>query len=144
MTARLKVARSGQRRPSGSRETTDTFMTVVSVYAPTAKAPSAVKLKFADELQDVLDTVPHSDVLILLGDFNACFGKRDTENSIWSGVIGNLIIDNVNEAVEEFLEFCEIYVPTYHHEHLVQKERHASRHWHRLPCHSLSCSALWS
>ena len=110
MTARLKVARSGQRRPSGSRETTDTFMMVVSVHASTAKAPPGVKQKFADELQDVLGTVPHSDFLILLGDFNAWVGKRDTENSIWSGVIGNLIIDNVNEAGEEFLEFCAIYM----------------------------------
>ena len=37
--ARLKLSRAGQRRPGGSRETRSSFLSVVSVYAPTAKAP---------------------------------------------------------------------------------------------------------
>ena len=39
VTARLKLARLGQRMIGGSRERSDTFVTVISVYAPTAKAP---------------------------------------------------------------------------------------------------------
>ena len=41
--ARLKVVCGGQRRPGGSRETSSTYLSVVSVYAPTAKAPPGVK-----------------------------------------------------------------------------------------------------
>ena len=44
--ARLKVARAGQRRPGCARETSNTYVSVVSAYAPTAKAPSGVKAKF--------------------------------------------------------------------------------------------------
>ncbi len=36
VTARLKIASNGQKRPGGSRETANTYVTVVSVYAPTA------------------------------------------------------------------------------------------------------------
>ena len=56
VTARLKIASQGQRRPGGSREITSTYVTVVSVYAPTAKAPPGVKQKFSAD-QDTLDTV---------------------------------------------------------------------------------------
>ena len=44
--ARLKVVRSGQRRPGGARETSDSYLSVVSAYAPTAKAPPGVNDKF--------------------------------------------------------------------------------------------------
>ena len=45
-------------------------MSVVSAYAPTARAPPAVRSKFSCELQDTLDRVGQNDVLVLLGDFN--------------------------------------------------------------------------
>ena len=35
--ARLKLAGRGQRQPGGSRERSSTFVTVITVYAPTAK-----------------------------------------------------------------------------------------------------------
>ena len=38
ITARLRLSRAGQRRPGGSRETRSSLLSVVSVYAPTAKA----------------------------------------------------------------------------------------------------------
>ena len=59
--ARLKVVHSGQRRLGGSRETSSTYLSVVSVYAPTAKAPPGVKAKFVDELQNTLDGIPPGD-----------------------------------------------------------------------------------
>ena len=42
VTARLKVSSVGQRRPQCSRETRKTYVSVMSVYAPTAKAPPGV------------------------------------------------------------------------------------------------------
>ena len=74
--ARLKLTKVGQRWPGGSRKTRSSFLSVVSVYAPTVKAPSGVKQKFVSELQDVLDKIPPSDILVLLGDFNARVGKQ--------------------------------------------------------------------
>ena len=50
--------------------------------------------------------MPHSDFLVLCGDFNARVGRRDAENDLWSGVLGKNAFDDVNEASEEFLELC--------------------------------------
>ncbi len=49
-------------------------MSVICVYALTARAPLWVKAKFSNELQDTIDKVPASDVLIMPGDFNARVG----------------------------------------------------------------------
>lgn len=46
-------------------------MSVLCAYAPTAKTPPSVKLKFYTDLQDTIDVIPHSDLLFMLGDFNA-------------------------------------------------------------------------
>ena len=108
VTARLKVAQRGQRRPGGTRETSNTYMTIVSAYAPTAKAPQGVKAKFIDELQDVLDRVPASDILIVLGDFNARVGKREGVSDVWRAVRGEHGIGSHNEAGLLFLEFCSV------------------------------------
>ena len=61
VTARLKTVSRGKRRP---------YIFVISVYAPTAKAPPGIKGKFLNVLQDAIDKVPQSDVLLLLGDIN--------------------------------------------------------------------------
>ena len=104
--ARLKLAGCGQRQPGGSRARSSTFVTVISVYAPTAKAPPRVKQQFIEELQSSLDKVSPSDILILLGDFNARVGKRDVASSLWRETLGIHGFDERNDAGEEFLEFC--------------------------------------
>ena len=50
VTARLKLARLGQRMIGGSRERSHTFVTVISAYAPTPKAPPEVKQQFTEDL----------------------------------------------------------------------------------------------
>lgn len=72
--ARLKVVSRGQRRYGGSRETGNL---VILVYAPTARAPSGIKMKFMEDLQDAVYKAPQSDVLILLRDLNAQVGCDD-------------------------------------------------------------------
>ena len=72
VTARLKLVGAGQRKPGGSREKKNTYLSVVCVYAPTAKAPPGVAQKFTEDLQDIVDKIP--DVLLLLGDLNARVG----------------------------------------------------------------------
>ena len=46
ISARLKLVKRGQRQPGGSRETCDVFATIISAYAPTAKATTSIKSKF--------------------------------------------------------------------------------------------------
>ena len=106
--ARLKVVRCGQRRPGGSRQTRSVYMSVVSAYAPTAKAPPGVKERFENKLQDTLDRIPPDDVLIVLGDFNARVGKRETESDVWRDVRGKHGVGSCNEAGERLVEFCAI------------------------------------
>ena len=94
MSAWLKVICPGQRRPRGAREPHDTYLTVFSAYAPTAKATPRVKEQFYSELQDALTKVPHNDILIILGDFNARVGKSENlcglecvESLVWGVVM---------------------------------------------------------
>ena len=108
VVARLKVVHRSQRRPGGSRETSNTYLSIVSTYAPTAKAPPGIKTKFVDELQDTLDSVPHDDILTLLGDFNARVGKCEFEEDIWRQVRGRHGIGICNEAGEKLLELCAV------------------------------------
>ena len=43
VTARNKLGSAGRRLPAGSRKKTNTFMTIVCSYTPTAKAPHRLK-----------------------------------------------------------------------------------------------------
>ena len=76
--------------------------------APTAKAPPSIKLKFYDDLQDTIDRIPHNDILVMLGDFNARVGVLDTGNNLWQGVIGKHGLSERNLVGEECLEFCAL------------------------------------
>ena len=46
-------------------------LSLMSVYAPTAKATPSVKAKFTDDFQRNLDTLPTEDAVMVLGDFNS-------------------------------------------------------------------------
>ena len=59
-------------------------------YAPTAKAPPSIKLKFNDDLQDTIDRISHNDILVVLGDFNARMGVLETGNDLWQGVMESM------------------------------------------------------
>lgn len=107
VTARLKLVCGGQRNPGGSREKRNTYVSVVCAYAPTAKAPPGIVQKFMEDLQDAIDKIPTSDVLLLLGDFNACVGCS-ADDDVWRGVRGRHGVGCCNEAGERFLEFCAV------------------------------------
>ena len=53
------------------------------LYAPTARAPPGVKSKFSNELHGTLDKVPQSDILVMLGDFNARVGVLKFRKDEW-------------------------------------------------------------
>ena len=107
VTARLKVVGRGRMRPGSLRETSNTHMSVVSAYAPIAKAPLGVKAKFFDDLQDTLYHVPAGDVLVVLGDFNARVGTREGDNDVWREVRGKHGVGSCNKAGEGLLDFVQ-------------------------------------
>ena len=55
---------------------------MISVYAPTLKAPPGVRHNFYTDLQDTLDKGKESDVLLLLGDFNARVGNGTSRGPV--------------------------------------------------------------
>ena len=57
---------------------------------------------FYGKLQDLIDTVPRGDVLIIMGDWNANIGDKAVE-----GVSGTHGLGDRNEAGERMIEFCE-------------------------------------
>ena len=90
------------------RRSTVCFATIVCAYAPTAKAPPAVRLQFLEQLQDALDDIPKGDTLVMLGDFNARVGMFDPADGLWHGTIGRYGLAERNCAGEELLQFCEL------------------------------------
>ena len=81
---------------------------LISLQKPTAKAPPSIKIKFNDDLQDTVDRIPHHDIFVMLGDFNARVGVLDTGNNLWQGVIGKHGLSERNLVGKEFLEFCAL------------------------------------
>ena len=79
-------------------------MTVVSAYAPTRKATAVVKDRFFEDLQRTVDGVPASDLLLLLGDFNARVGSHDGNE--WKDVLGRFGHGVRNDAGERLSVWC--------------------------------------
>ena len=127
VTARLKAMGRGQRRPGGARTMRNSFISVISAYAPTARAPPGIKSKFMEELQDVLDKVPSSDLLLLLGDFNARVGCSDTNGR---GIRGRYGIGAGNKAGDRLLEFCAVNQLTVMNTWFAKKDIHLATWQH--------------
>lgn len=71
VTARLKFARQDESRSGRRINNGPSYVTVISVYAPTHRATPEKKEDFYADLQETTDRVHVDDVLILVGDFNA-------------------------------------------------------------------------
>ena len=53
-------------------------ITVIQVYAPTSNAEEAEVERFYEDLQDLLELSPKTDVLFIIGDWNAKVGSQET------------------------------------------------------------------
>ena len=51
-------------------------------------AKDSPEAKFVDDLPGTLDLLPSDDIVMVLGDFNAHIGKRETEDNVWREVRG--------------------------------------------------------
>ena len=84
------------------------FATIIAVYTPTnpttstseAMSPST---EFYSLLQSVIASVPHKDMLIVLGDLNARIGQSSPH---WKSIVGPFTTDDTNENGSLLLDFC--------------------------------------
>ena len=60
------------------------------------------KLKFYDDLQDLLELTPKKDVLFIIGDWNAKVGSQEIP-----GVTGKFGQGVQNETEQKLMEFCQ-------------------------------------
>ena len=83
------------------------YLFLINVHAPTFRTPQHVKDDFLAEGQMVIDRVPESDILLILGDWNARVGSQQ-RNHPWQGVLGKHGLGSVNEAGLSLLSFYSI------------------------------------
>jgi exonuclease III len=57
-------------------------ITLINAYAPTEDKTEEIKEQFYDNLQSMVDKVPKSDLIIILGDVNAKLGKEPAYQKI--------------------------------------------------------------
>ena len=53
-------------------------ITVIQVYAPTSNADEAKVEQFYEDLQELLELIPKTDVLFIIGNWNAKVGSQET------------------------------------------------------------------
>ena len=61
---------------------------VIQVYALTGNAEEAEVEQFCEDLQDLLELIPKTDVLFIIGEWNAKVGSQETP-----GVEANLALE---------------------------------------------------
>jgi len=71
----------------------ESFLTIICACAPIARAPAGVKFRLLEQLQDVLDGVPNSDFLVLVGDFYAQVSVFNPQDDLWHGIVGGYGIE---------------------------------------------------
>ena len=74
-------------------------ITVIHVYAATTNVEEAEVERF---YQDLLELIPKTDVLFIIGDWNAKVGSQETP-----GVTGKFGLGVQNEAGQRLTEFCQ-------------------------------------
>ena len=75
---------------------------VIQVYAPTSNVEEAEAERFYEDLQDLLELTPKTDVLFIIGDWNAKVGNQEIP-----GVTGKFGLGVQNEAGQRLIEFCQ-------------------------------------
>ena len=74
-------------------------ITVIQVYAPTSNTEEAEVECFYEDLQDLLELIPKTDVLFIIGDWDAKVESQETP-----GVTGKFGLGVWNEAWQRLIE----------------------------------------
>lgn len=83
--------------------TDDRNCTLVSTYAPTMKNSQETIYTYYSQLYEVLRTIPNSDKIILLGDFNVRVGQ---DNTLWPKVLAKFGTGELNSNGELLPSLC--------------------------------------
>ena len=75
---------------------------VIQVHSPTSNAEEAEFEWFYEDLQDLLELTPQTDVLFVIGDWNAKVGSHETP-----GVTVKFGLGVQNETGQRLIEFCQ-------------------------------------
>ena len=74
-------------------------ISIIIIYSPTNSSEDEFINKFYYELRRAIETIPHHNILIIIGDFNVRIGKYDGNFTYHQETNKNglLLIDNINE-----------------------------------------------
>jgi len=100
-------------------------ITVIWVYASATNAEEADVEWFYEDLQDLLELTPKTDVFIIVGDCNAKVGSQEIP-----GVTGKFGLGVQNEAGQRLTEFCKENVLANWQTHSSNNTREDSTHGH--------------
>ena len=75
---------------------------VLQVNAPTSNPEEAEVERLCEDLQDLLELTPETDVLFVIGDWNVKVGSQETP-----GVTGKFGLGMRNEAGQRLIEFAK-------------------------------------
>ena len=108
----------------------------ICAYAPTLAAPPVEKDEFYDALANMLDEIPETEGLYLLGDFNSRVGAN---SGLWPSCLGSFGVGNMNENGQRLLELCSFrglcITNTFFKlkfQHKVSWRHPRSKHWHQI------------
>ncbi|CAF3742888.1 unnamed protein product [Rotaria sp. Silwood1] len=77
-----------------------TTLTIIQIYAPNNEADYSI---FLDMVFTTIESVPVTDSILLIGDFNAHVGN---DSQTWNGVIGPNGDKDINNQGRQLLDFC--------------------------------------
>ena len=86
-------------------QTKQVNVTLIQVYAPTSDAADDEREQFYDDLQELLDVTPASDLVLVSGDFNARIGNS-LDKLEEREVVGKYCLGRRNDAGEDMANFC--------------------------------------
>ena len=78
------------------------MLKVIQAYAPTINAEEAKVELFYEDLQDLLELTPKTDVRFIIGDWNAKVVSQETPR-----VTGKFGLGIQNETGQRLIEFCQ-------------------------------------
>ena len=105
-------------------------------YSPTLHSSPEDKDKLCEVLDAAVSKIPATELIHILGDFNARVGA---DHESWPDVLGHHGIGKMNENGERLLEFCCYHKLCVTNTFFENKVRHkvswrhpTSKHWHQL------------
>ena len=112
------------------------IVNLFSVYAPTMMYDSDIRDQFYEELDNEVRSIPETEEVFLLGDFNARVGS---DRLAWPDCLGSYGTGKLNDNGQRLLEMCAIHSLCVTNTFFKVKERHRatwkhprSGHWHQL------------